>query len=1561
MFAGAAAEVRIFDFAQSLAQRVEGQFRRHWAFVPALFNLYFREQVNTGASLRVSGQHASNCPAPHVEGDAAAAAASLYQKLHTGTYEDASGKRRRIEGDMSKLAYSQDLSGMQRRLLADFRFRTRTIPGTMEIRRKIGHVGFWASVVYGNGIFMTISPGERHNYLAIRLSRYRVNDPFILHSQQQESAWIGMNAPSLESRCDDKFGFEVPGYDMRRLIQARDPLCVVNAFAVQVRVVLASLLGLRLCLWCPHCANSDVPCQDNLGSNAEIMGGIAGRADAIFGATECQKVSGALHLHFWLYVQRLHQFHSLKEIAEQLEQGLVAASELKDFLSNLCCEEYSPVYHCTEAMSTMEKQWPQFREDQEGDKSAVPMWGDCKLGRLPPFIWSDIGVNYGTAWNAEQTESGNSWETLLVDARRYASHFDKVHYYFQIRSQHHIHPLAADGCRRVIPNACRSAGKPHECKHEAPWTKYLNCGDNASVFLVCKGLASSKEWRTSGIRNTIGRIALRRNNEWVNGTAKGLCVGFAGSNTDVQLNDLLPVLASTHETTLCRRNCVKTGKQALAKMTRLMQCVQSSRNGYFGGYISKRQPSGKLETRKCIDKMLSLRERIHGRSLGQQQRAVSGRMITDIETGGTCRGAVETFNLVRNMKKDDILFPECLRSFCTRDIDAAPWFHRLEIEMSGMRDAKYITFVPCASSPSTRLLVSKPSFVDLYAFRPFRHPWKLLSPFEFFQYWYCEPLLPPCDYISIGRNPRTTWTPAGAAAFAERRHLKTGVAYKPGRDFEVIEPTNSTYFTFPATPQKVYATFRHAWCLVRVCKPHVPVIEGVSLPRPGQISDHQWRYLSLFFRPWSLTNCCLDVPYLKHLCLTREHLSLIYMVKETVRTRMRGLQAPPGSVTTSGAVDFRKAWQSYVQGHIVSHHSRQLIQSVLLNTMARTESNEGVQVEADASDLDEEVPSLHVSAGDAGILLQGKLASADTVSNSQSKLRKHQHDASLRRCLELWNVKLPTRASSSLQLAGPMHLSAYTTHLKSRNATIPSSESVPGPYTGESAARAFLYPRDAVVSLDAWLANLKMEKLAPNTEQMEFIQHVAERVKIEAREEAACAAKTGRSEPLLDLLHGYPGTGKSKVLHWLRRLFEDALGWTHGVHFQYLAFQNAMASDIGGDTIHHWSGIPATGQPGSESTRDSNALSTKCQCLRFLVLDETSMVSAELLGVLEHVVSKVTRVRSGYKIRQDGSTRAFGGCNVVFSADWWQLPPVGGSALFSNPLSCSSASGRSAMNLFWGTGLDSIRHLWELKQLMRCQDKWYNQFLHCCRHGCLDLDLYSSFHGYPTSTPGSWCYTDRCTKCSCGHDVHTVKTLDGCTLHVKDSWRRLFLNGMSGRQLMECGHSGGSVGAASECHQCHACRSARCRVLPSGALLDNRLCEEPFASAPVVYSFNVPRYFAINCRAQQFAATKSLKLCWCIARDIPLHHEDRALDADQLHNKRLQWLLRHDQDTAHITSMLPLAVGLPMRLTESIDRKRRLLRGRCGKVVGWALHPNEDPLDVDGMLFFAASTSRDLC
>ena len=52
-----------------------------------------------------------------------------------------------------------------------------------------------------------------------------------------------------------------------------------------------------------------------------------------------------------------------------------------------------------------------------------------------------------------------------------------------------------------------------------------------------------------------------------------------------------------------------------------------------------------------------------GTSPNQQQRSGSGRMITDLEMNDTLRGAVEVSNLACHLRHNDVLFPECIRTF----------------------------------------------------------------------------------------------------------------------------------------------------------------------------------------------------------------------------------------------------------------------------------------------------------------------------------------------------------------------------------------------------------------------------------------------------------------------------------------------------------------------------------------------------------------------------------------------------------------------------------------------------------------------------------------------------------------------------------------------------------------------------------------------------------------------------------------------------------------------------------------------------------------------------------
>ena len=101
--------------------------------------------------------------------------------------------------------------------------------------------------------------------------------------------------------------------------------------------------------------------------------------------------------------------------------------------------------------------------------------------------------------------------------------------------------------------------------------------------------------------------------------------------------------------------------------------------------MSKNQPSGQLELKKCVPKMLDLKERNFGKTQKAKERAVAARMVTDLECNGVCRGAVEVTNLAANLNKTDALAQECVRTFPTQHLDGRIWLHRLDAAV-GMRD-----------------------------------------------------------------------------------------------------------------------------------------------------------------------------------------------------------------------------------------------------------------------------------------------------------------------------------------------------------------------------------------------------------------------------------------------------------------------------------------------------------------------------------------------------------------------------------------------------------------------------------------------------------------------------------------------------------------------------------------------------------------------------------------------------------------------------------------------------------------------------------------------------------
>ena len=179
----------------------------------------------------------------------------------------------------------------------------------------MGHCQFGARVCYSDCIFLTFSPNEQHSALTLRLMRYRQGDPCVQGDepvQQEIRRSSGRDAPVLESpacahrKSEESYATELPSYEFRRVCTARDPLAVMEAYSVQIRLRLARLLVIRMCPRCPMCnadslSGGNFPCQDKFGSNMLPMGGAMGASVAFGAATEHQG-QGTLHLHGELHV-----------------------------------------------------------------------------------------------------------------------------------------------------------------------------------------------------------------------------------------------------------------------------------------------------------------------------------------------------------------------------------------------------------------------------------------------------------------------------------------------------------------------------------------------------------------------------------------------------------------------------------------------------------------------------------------------------------------------------------------------------------------------------------------------------------------------------------------------------------------------------------------------------------------------------------------------------------------------------------------------------------------------------------------------------------------------------------------------------------------------------------------------------------------------------------------------------------------------------------------------------------------------------------------------------------
>ena len=175
--------------------------------------------------------------------------------------------------------------------------------------------------------------------------------------------------------------------------------------------------------------------------------------------------------------------------------------------------------------------------------------------------------------------------------------------------------------------------------------------------------------------------------------------------------------------------------------------------------------------------------------------------------------------------------------------------------------------------------------------------------------------------------------------------------------------------------------------------------------------------------------------------------------------------------------------------------------------------------------------------------------------------------------------------------------------------------------------------------------------------------------------------------------------------------------------------------------------------------------------------------------------------------------------------------------------------------------------------------------------------MYCYFHGLSTfASPG--------TDCSCNGDLIHDTVLGS----YRNSWQVASLNG--------CKDMDQSISnAENKCAKCSAERNRRQRILRELRNIPPELKKPPYSSAPSLYTFNVPRYYAMQLRAREFAKQDTVQLSWCYAIDFPLHPGDRDLNQEALEAKLFSWLRRHDQQMSHLSCIIPLAVAMSLELS----------------------------------------------
>jgi ATP-dependent DNA helicase PIF1 len=185
---------------------------------------------------------------------------------------------------------------------------------------------------------------------------------------------------------------------------------------------------------------------------------------------------------------------------------------------------------------------------------------------------------------------------------------------------------------------------------------------------------------------------------------------------------------------------------------------------------------------------------------------------------------------------------------------------------------------------------------------------------------------------------------------------------------------------------------------------------------------------------------------------------------------------------------------------------------------------------------------------------------------------------------------------------------------------------------------------------------------------------------------------------------GPAGSGKTFLI---RTLYEWCNENNKSIQVCALTGCAAVLLQTKAKTIHSWAGIGlANGETINIIQNVANNIYKKKNWnnTNILIIDEISMMSSKILSILDGIAKKVRK-----------NNRPFGGMQIVFSGDFYQLPPISSKNNTEQTQFCFE-------NPIWDDLFDKEYHL---SQIFRQSNKIYTKILNQIREGHLSKQAYA--------------------------------------------------------------------------------------------------------------------------------------------------------------------------------------------------------------------------------------------